>query len=98
MRADETVASSGAPGALAGSGRGNGARRGGGAGAAAAAGCARSDERRGSKAMSVGYRAVQWNPAKLRYDAILLAGVALYIGSFLLVAHRLDPPKDLPAA
>jgi len=48
--------------------------------------------------MSVGYRAVQWNRAKLRYDGILLAGVALYIGIFLLIAHRLDPPKDLPAA
>ncbi len=48
--------------------------------------------------MSVGYRAVQWNPAKRRYDGFLLAGVAFYIGSFLLIAHRLDPPKDLPAA
>jgi nitrite reductase/ring-hydroxylating ferredoxin subunit/DMSO/TMAO reductase YedYZ heme-binding membrane subunit len=48
--------------------------------------------------MSTGFRAVQWNRAKLVYDAILLAGVALYIGSYLVLAHRLDPPKDLPAA
>ena len=48
--------------------------------------------------MSVGFRAVQWNRAKLVYDAILLAGVALYIGTYLIVAHWLDPPKDLPAA
>jgi len=47
--------------------------------------------------MSVGFRAVQWNRAKLVYDAILLVGVALYIGLFLLIAYRIDPPKDLPA-
>jgi hypothetical protein len=29
--------------------------------------------------MSAGFRAVQWNQAKLVYDGILLAGVALYI-------------------
>jgi nitrite reductase/ring-hydroxylating ferredoxin subunit/DMSO/TMAO reductase YedYZ heme-binding membrane subunit len=48
--------------------------------------------------MSTGFRAVQWNRAKLVYDAILLAGVAIYIGAFLIVAAWLDPPKDLPAA
>jgi nitrite reductase/ring-hydroxylating ferredoxin subunit/DMSO/TMAO reductase YedYZ heme-binding membrane subunit len=48
--------------------------------------------------MSTGFRAVQWNRRKLVYDAILLAGVALYIGAYLILAHRLDPPKDLPAA
>jgi nitrite reductase/ring-hydroxylating ferredoxin subunit/DMSO/TMAO reductase YedYZ heme-binding membrane subunit len=47
--------------------------------------------------MSVGYCAVQWNRAKLRYDAILLVGVILYIAAFLLIAVRIDPPKDLPA-
>ncbi len=50
------------------------------------------------QAMSVGFRAVQWNRAKLVYDAILLAGVALYIGTYLILVHWLDPPKDLPAA
>ena len=48
--------------------------------------------------MSVGFRAVQWNRAKLVYDAMLLAGVALYIGTYLILVHWLDPPKDLPAA
>jgi nitrite reductase/ring-hydroxylating ferredoxin subunit/DMSO/TMAO reductase YedYZ heme-binding membrane subunit len=48
--------------------------------------------------MSVGFRAVQWNRAKLVYDAVLVVGVALYIATYLVVAHRLDPPKDLPAA
>src|SRR5262245_41626765 len=48
--------------------------------------------------MSAGFRAVQWNRAKLVYDAILLAAVIVYIGGYLVLAHRLDPPKDLPAA
>jgi nitrite reductase/ring-hydroxylating ferredoxin subunit/DMSO/TMAO reductase YedYZ heme-binding membrane subunit len=47
--------------------------------------------------MSVGFCAVQWNRNKLVYDGILLAGVALYIGSFLIVGARIAPPKDLPA-
>ena len=34
--------------------------------------------------MSAGFRAVQWNRAKLVYDAILLAGVALFIGAYLI--------------
>src|SRR5215831_10187316 len=48
--------------------------------------------------MSAGFRAVQWNRAKLVYDSILLASVALYISSYLILAYWLDPPKDLPAA
>jgi nitrite reductase/ring-hydroxylating ferredoxin subunit/DMSO/TMAO reductase YedYZ heme-binding membrane subunit len=48
--------------------------------------------------MSVAFRAVQWNRAKLIYDGILLAGVALYIGTYLVLAYWLDSPKDLPAA
>ena len=47
--------------------------------------------------MSVGYCAVQWNRAKIIYDAILLAGIVLYLSMFLLIAARADPPKDLPA-
>jgi DMSO/TMAO reductase YedYZ heme-binding membrane subunit/nitrite reductase/ring-hydroxylating ferredoxin subunit len=47
--------------------------------------------------MSVRYCAVQWNHAKLRYDAVLLAGIILYVAVFLLVATTIDPPKDLPA-
>jgi nitrite reductase/ring-hydroxylating ferredoxin subunit/DMSO/TMAO reductase YedYZ heme-binding membrane subunit len=37
--------------------------------------------------MSVGFRAVQWNRTKLAYDAVLLAGVALYIGSFVAIGR-----------
>jgi nitrite reductase/ring-hydroxylating ferredoxin subunit/DMSO/TMAO reductase YedYZ heme-binding membrane subunit len=48
--------------------------------------------------MSVGFRAVQWNRTKLVYDGILLAGIVLYIGSFLIVGARLHPPKDAPEA
>ena len=48
--------------------------------------------------MSAGFRAVQWNRAKVVYDGILLAGVALYIGAYLTLVYWLDPPKDLPAA
>ncbi len=48
--------------------------------------------------MSVGFRAVQWNRAKVIYDVILLAAVVLFIGVFLIIAYRVDPPKDLPAA
>jgi nitrite reductase/ring-hydroxylating ferredoxin subunit/DMSO/TMAO reductase YedYZ heme-binding membrane subunit len=48
--------------------------------------------------MSAGFRAVQWNRTKLVYDAILLAGVVIYIGGYLVLSHWLDPPKDLPAA
>jgi nitrite reductase/ring-hydroxylating ferredoxin subunit/DMSO/TMAO reductase YedYZ heme-binding membrane subunit len=48
--------------------------------------------------MSSAFRAVQWNRTKLVYDAILLAGVALYIGAYMILAYWFDPPKDLPAA
>src|SRR5262249_13162923 len=40
----------------------------------------------------------QWNRTKLVYDGILLAGVALYIGGYMILAYWLGPPKDLPAA
>jgi len=48
--------------------------------------------------MSAGFCAVQWNRAKVVYDVILLAAVALFIALFLVIAYRVDPPKDLPAA
>jgi nitrite reductase/ring-hydroxylating ferredoxin subunit/DMSO/TMAO reductase YedYZ heme-binding membrane subunit len=48
--------------------------------------------------MSVGFRAVQWNRDKLVYDAILLAGVALYVTGYVLVAWQTDPPKTRPDA
>jgi len=48
--------------------------------------------------MSIGFKAVQWSREKLIYDAILLVGVSLYIGTFIAVSYRIEPPKDLPAA
>jgi nitrite reductase/ring-hydroxylating ferredoxin subunit/DMSO/TMAO reductase YedYZ heme-binding membrane subunit len=48
--------------------------------------------------MSTGFRAVQWNGRKLVYDGVLLAAIAAYIAAFLVIAQRVDPPKDLPAA
>jgi DMSO/TMAO reductase YedYZ heme-binding membrane subunit len=48
--------------------------------------------------MSAGFRAVQWNRTKLVYDGILLAGVTLYIGTYILLSFWHDPPKDEPAA
>jgi nitrite reductase/ring-hydroxylating ferredoxin subunit/DMSO/TMAO reductase YedYZ heme-binding membrane subunit len=47
--------------------------------------------------MSTGFCAVQWNRPKLVYDGILIAGVTLYIGAFLIVGAHINPPKDLPA-
>lgn len=48
--------------------------------------------------MSVGFKAVQWSREKLVYDAILIAGVTLYILAFIGISYRIEPPKDLPAA
>jgi nitrite reductase/ring-hydroxylating ferredoxin subunit/DMSO/TMAO reductase YedYZ heme-binding membrane subunit len=44
--------------------------------------------------MSVGYRAVQWNRDKLVYDGLVIAAIALYVTTFLLVVPRFEPPKD----
>src|SRR5262249_4888385 len=49
---------------------------------------------RGEPDMSVGFRAVQWNRDKLVYDGILIAGVALFIATFIAVEHAIAPPKD----
>ena len=38
------------------------------------------------------------NQAKFVYDAILLAAVALYIGTYIVLGYWLHPPKDEPAA
>ena len=48
--------------------------------------------------MSVGFRAVQWNRAKLVYDGILLAAVTVYSIGFAVITWRLFPPKNLPDA
>ena len=47
--------------------------------------------------MSVGFKAVQWNRRKLVYDAILLAGVVLFIGAFMTIGALRKPPADMPA-
>src|SRR5215468_815754 len=47
--------------------------------------------------MSAGFRAVQWNRAKLVYDAILIATVALYIGGYMGISAWRAPPADYPA-
>ena len=47
--------------------------------------------------MSVGFKAVQWNRQKVVYDAILLVGVALFVGTFMTVGALRNPPSDQPA-
>jgi len=44
--------------------------------------------------MSAGFRAVQWNRKKLIYDAIVLAGVAVFLAAFLAVGTWLKPPQN----
>jgi nitrite reductase/ring-hydroxylating ferredoxin subunit/DMSO/TMAO reductase YedYZ heme-binding membrane subunit len=46
--------------------------------------------------MSVGFRAVQWNRAKLVYDAILVAGTALFIAGFIMVGAAIERPQAQP--
>jgi nitrite reductase/ring-hydroxylating ferredoxin subunit/DMSO/TMAO reductase YedYZ heme-binding membrane subunit len=48
--------------------------------------------------MSAGFKAVQWNRAKLVYDGILIAGVASFIGAFIAISYWIELPQDLPAA
>ncbi len=51
----------------------------------------------GAAQMSVGFQAVQWNRRKLVYDGILIAGVVLFIGTFMTVGALRNPPADMPA-
>jgi nitrite reductase/ring-hydroxylating ferredoxin subunit/DMSO/TMAO reductase YedYZ heme-binding membrane subunit len=44
--------------------------------------------------MSVVFRAVQWNRAKLVYDAILLAAVVLFIAGFIVIGAVVEHPND----
>src|SRR5436305_6625519 len=46
--------------------------------------------------MSAGFKAVQWNRRKLIYDAILIAAVALFIGTFITVGALRNPPAEQP--
>ena len=47
--------------------------------------------------MSAGFRAVQWNRAKVVYDLVALTGIVAYIWIFLAVERALEPPPNLPA-
>ena len=51
----------------------------------------------GAAKMSVGFQAVQWNRRKIVYDAILVAGVVLFIGTFMTLGALRKPPTDPPA-
>jgi nitrite reductase/ring-hydroxylating ferredoxin subunit len=46
--------------------------------------------------MSTGYQAVQWNTAKYKYDAILIASVAAYLIGFMWIGATINPPKSPP--
>ncbi len=48
--------------------------------------------------MSVGFRAVQWNRAKLTYDVIIIVAVALFVSVFAALGWHWHPPKNLPDA
>src|SRR3954452_18359580 len=47
--------------------------------------------------MSAGFQAVQWNRRKMIYDAILIAGVVLFVGTFMTMGALRNPPADQPA-
>ena len=44
--------------------------------------------------MSAGFQAVQWNRAKIIYDAVVIAGVIAYVAAFLAIASWINPPKN----
>jgi nitrite reductase/ring-hydroxylating ferredoxin subunit/DMSO/TMAO reductase YedYZ heme-binding membrane subunit len=46
--------------------------------------------------MSVGFRAVQWNRAKLVYDGILIGGTVLFIGGFVGLGALIEAPHARP--
>jgi DMSO/TMAO reductase YedYZ heme-binding membrane subunit/nitrite reductase/ring-hydroxylating ferredoxin subunit len=48
--------------------------------------------------MSAGFQAVQWNRAKIIYDAVVIAGVIAYIVAFLAIASWINPPKNAAEA
>ena len=43
--------------------------------------------------MTAGFRAVQWNRTKLVYDAVVIAGAALYLVTFLSAPAFLGPAQ-----
>ena len=48
--------------------------------------------------MSVGFRAVQWNRAKLIYDGIVAVAAAIFVVGYAVVDFQWHPPKNLPEA
>ena len=44
--------------------------------------------------MSAGYQAVQWNRAKLIYDAVLLLAVGVFVVAHVAVSARFHPPNN----
>jgi DMSO/TMAO reductase YedYZ heme-binding membrane subunit/nitrite reductase/ring-hydroxylating ferredoxin subunit len=48
--------------------------------------------------MSAGFQAVQWNRAKIIYDAVVIACVIAYASAFLAIASWMNPPKNAPEA
>jgi nitrite reductase/ring-hydroxylating ferredoxin subunit/DMSO/TMAO reductase YedYZ heme-binding membrane subunit len=47
--------------------------------------------------MSVGYRAIQWNRAKIVYDVSVVAFVVTFIGVHMALGYRREPPGDAAA-
>ncbi len=45
-----------------------------------------------------GFRAVQWNRAKLLYDAVVVACVMAYVVAFLAIASWMNPPNNVAEA
>jgi sulfoxide reductase heme-binding subunit YedZ len=45
--------------------------------------------------MSAAYKSVQWNRQKLVYDAVMLAGIGIFLGIVLNLTPLLDPNTDL---
>ncbi|MEM8785921.1 MAG: Rieske 2Fe-2S domain-containing protein [Pseudomonadota bacterium] len=45
--------------------------------------------------MSHDYQLVQWTPFKRRFDAWMLAGVALYLVSFIVISFLAQPPGEM---
>ena len=48
--------------------------------------------------MSAGFQAVQWNRAKIIYDAIVFACAIAYVTTFLTIASWMNPPKTASEA
>jgi nitrite reductase/ring-hydroxylating ferredoxin subunit/DMSO/TMAO reductase YedYZ heme-binding membrane subunit len=47
--------------------------------------------------MSVGFRAIQWNRAKIVYDVAVVAFVVTFVGVHMALGYRREPPGDAAA-